>query len=648
VCGSLGGTITVTVTSATLRSIAITPSTPILAPNTSQQFTATGTFSDNSTQNLSADLIWTSSNPAVATVSSTGLVTTVGTGSATITATCKVARVCGTQAGATTLTVTSATLLSIAITPQAPASLAIATNQSFTATGTYSDGSTQNLTGQVVWVSATSGVATISNAAGSAGVAHAVAAGTTQITAALGTVTSPGITLSVTAATLVSIAVTPTGPGIEVGDTEQFVATGTYSDNSTQVITLTVTWASSDTSVATISNASNSQGLATGLLAGSSSITATSGAVASPPVTLTVTARTESVLWSFGSGNDGVLPLGGLVQGTDGNFYGTTTAGGANGNGTVFRLTPAGVESVLYSFDYVDGNYPGAGLIQATDGDLYGTTELGGVDGQGNVFKITTLGVETVVFSFAGGADGRMPSAPMIQATDGNFYGTTYDGGTDNDGVVFKVTAGGTGTVLYSLGTGVSGTDAQYAYAGLTQGSDGNFYGTTGNGGVNGYGTVYEVAEPGDVETVLWSFGTGSDGASPYASVVQGADGNFYGTTAGGGTFGNGTVFKVTPPATETVLYSFGGVTGDGVNPFSALIVGADGNFYGTTYGGGTYSYGTIFKLTPTGVETVLWSFGAGTDGRHPYAGLYLGADGHLYGTTESGGVNGAGTAFKY
>jgi len=208
VCGSASASITVTVTAASLLSIALTPPAARIAPGTSQQLTATGTFSDNSTQNLSTDLTWTSSNPAVASVSSSGLVSSVGAGSATITATCRVASVCGSLAGNTTVTVTSATLVSITITPPGP-SVARNTNQTFTATGTYSDNSQQNLTTQVTWTSGTPAVATISNAAGTAGVAHAVTAGATQITAALGSVTSPTDTLTVTGASLVSIAITP-------------------------------------------------------------------------------------------------------------------------------------------------------------------------------------------------------------------------------------------------------------------------------------------------------------------------------------------------------------------------------------------------------------------------------------------------------
>jgi uncharacterized repeat protein (TIGR03803 family) len=438
VCGTASSSFLVTVTPASLVSIALTPPAPSIALGSRQQFTATGTFSDNSTQDLSADLTWTSSSTAVATVSSSGLVSTLGTGTATIIATCSVASVCSTLSGSATLTVTPATLVSIAITPPAP-SIALGVNESFTATGTYSDNSTQNLTTQVTWASATPAVATISNASGTAGVATPVATGTTQISAALGSITSPAVTLTVTPATLVSIAITPTGPSIPVAGSEQFIATGTYSDSSTQVLTTSVTWASSSTSVASISNASNTQGLAVGLQTGSSSISATFSSITSPSVTLTVTAPTDSVLYSFAGGTDGLGPEGGLVQGTDGNFYGTTSSGGAHSHGTVFKITPAGLETVLHSFaGGSDGQRPTAGLVQGTDGNFYGTTYFGGADNEGTVFKITPAGVETVLYSFAGGSDGKYPDAGLVQGTDGNFYGTTGNGGAHSAGTVFK------------------------------------------------------------------------------------------------------------------------------------------------------------------------------------------------------------------
>ena len=283
--GSISGSTSLTVTAATLVSIAITPADPGIAKGTAKQFTATGTYSDNSTQNLTNMAIWTSSATGVATISnaagSQGLATSIAAGSTTITATSA-----GISAS-TSLTVTAATLVSLAITP-VNSSMAKGTNKQFTATGTYSDTTTQNLTATVTWTSSTTGVATISNAAGSQGSATSVAAGSTTIMATSGSISS-STTLTVTSATLVSIAITPANPSIVKGTGKQFTATGTYSDTTTQNLTGTVTWTSSTTGVATISNAAGSQGLATSVAAGSTTITATSGSI-SGSTTLSVTA----------------------------------------------------------------------------------------------------------------------------------------------------------------------------------------------------------------------------------------------------------------------------------------------------------------------------------------------------------------------
>ena len=269
---------TLTVTAATLVSIAVTPSSPSIAKGLTQQFTATGTYSDSSTQNLTASVTWASATTATATITTGGLATGVAAGTSIITATLN-----GITSPNDTLTVTAATLVSIAVTPASP-SIAKGLTQQFTATGTYSDSSTQNLTASVTWASATTATATITTG----GLATGVAAGSSIITATLSGVTSPNDTLTVTAATLVSIAVTPSSPSIAKGLTQQFTATGTYSDSSTQNITSTVTWASATVSTATIS----STGLATGVAAGTSNITATLSGVTSPNDLLTVTAAT--------------------------------------------------------------------------------------------------------------------------------------------------------------------------------------------------------------------------------------------------------------------------------------------------------------------------------------------------------------------
>ncbi len=284
--GTISGSITLTVTAATLTSISVTPANPSIAKGTTRQFTATGTFSDSTTQDLTGQVVWSSSNTEAATISNGGLASALATGSTTITA------MSGAVSGNTTLTVTAATLTSISVTPANP-SIALGTTRQFTATGTYTDGSTQNLTASVTWSSST-GTATISNAGGSNGLATSVAVGTTIITGVdPATSVSGSTTLTVTAAELVSISVTPANASIPLGATQQFTATGTYTDNSTQDLTAAVTWGSSDTGTVTIqkalrsrtsgkgkkvaylSNASTSKGLATAVADGTASITAT-------------------------------------------------------------------------------------------------------------------------------------------------------------------------------------------------------------------------------------------------------------------------------------------------------------------------------------------------------------------------------------
>ena len=287
--------------------------------------------------------------------------------------------------------------------------------------------------------------------------------------------------------------------------------------------------------------------------------------------------------------------------------------------------------TLLHSFagGSSDGADPYHILIQASDGNFYGSTLAGGTSNGGTIYEITPSGTESVFYSFA-----SMPWAGLIQGSDGNFYGTTASGGTSGRGTVFKLTPSGTETVLYSFPAGSS-----EPYCGLIQGSDGNFYGTTGANGTSDDGTVFKIT-PSGTETVLHAFAkTGTDGQIPYAGLIQGSDGNFYGTTYFGGANGFGTVFKVTPSGTETVLYSFAGGS-DGEHPYAGVIQGSDGNFYGTTYQGGASGYGTVFKLTPSGTETVLYSFAGGSsDGANPEAGLIQGSDGNFYGNTYQGGA---------
>jgi uncharacterized repeat protein (TIGR03803 family) len=376
----------------------------------------------------------------------------------------------------------------------------------------------------------------------------------------------------------------------------------------------------------------------TGLVCSVSSGSATMGAADVTSVSVACGSN-FSPLYSFAGGSDGADPYHTLIQGSDGDFYGTTLNGGTSNTGTIFKITPSGTESVFYSFT----NIPYSGLVQGSDGNIYGTTASGGTSGRGTVFNITPGGSETVLYSFPAGSSD--PYTGLIQGSDGNFYGTSGAGGTSDDGTVFRITPSGVKTVLYSFAQ--SGSDGEIPYAGVIQGSDGNFYGTTYFGGANGLGTVFEVTLSG-TETVLYSFAGGSDGEHPYAGVTQGRDGNFYGTTYQGGASGYGTVFRLTPSGTETVLYAFAGSSSDGANPEAGVIQGSDGNFYGSTLQGGASGLGTVFELTPSGTETVLHSFaGAGSDGANPEANLVQGSDGNLYGSTAAGGIGGHGTFFK-
>src|SRR5579884_3045035 len=306
-----------------------------------------------------------------------------------------------------------------------------------------------------------------------------------------------------------------------------------------------------------------------------------------------------------------------------------------------------------------DGAYPQASLIQGTDGNFYGATNQGGAYNYGTVFKITPARSETVLYSFSGGSDGANPMASLTLGTDGNFYGTTFtggaSGGTYGNGTVFKITPSGSETVLYSF-TGNGNGDGAAPAAGLVQGTDGNFYGTTYAGGNEapefyGFGTIFKIT-PGGSETVLYRFSflnqsndTNSDGAGPLAPLIQGADGNFYGTTGSAGPNNAGTVFQITPSGAFTVLNDFSDNAARA--PSAGLVQGADGNFYGTAYYGGASGSGALFKITPSGSGSVLYSFTGGLDGANPQAGLIIGSDGNFYGTTSAGGANGYGTVFR-
>jgi uncharacterized repeat protein (TIGR03803 family) len=382
-------------------------------------------------------------------------------------------------------------------------------------------------------------------------------------------------------------------------------------------------------------------------------------------------AQTFTTLHSF-DGTDGYFPQVALVQGIDGNLYGTVTNGGANSGGTVFKITPSGTFTTIYSFcsqsGCLDGSTPFAGLVQATNGDFYGTTGEGGANGGANcapdggcgtVFKITPTGTLTTLHGFcaqSGCTDGRLPVGTLVKATNGDFYGTTNQGGADDNcsdslscGTVFKITPNGTLTTLHSF----DGTDGEWPYSGLVQATNGDFYGTTYYAGANGSGTVFKVTPSGTLAT-LHSF-DGTDGAEPLdAGLVQATSGDLYGTTWRGGANNGGTVFKITPSGTFTTIYNFCSQSGctDGEYPVAGLVQGTNGHLYGTTSSGGANGGGTVFRITPSGTLTTLYnvcSQGGNrcTDGYRPQAGLAQATNGDFYGTTFDGGANGYGTIFN-
>ena len=386
-------------------------------------------------------------------------------------------------------------------------------------------------------------------------------------------------------------------------------------------------------------------------------------AIASP-------AQNFKTLASF-DGTGGAVPYAGLMQGTDGNFFGTTYNGGTtnsdcapSGCGMVFKITAAGKLTTLYTFcsqtNCTDGAQPYAGLLQASDGNFYGTTQLGGNDacteGCGTVFKLTPGHGLTTLHSF-NGTDGFSPYAPLVRAADGNFYGTTGQQGDNTSGTVFKITPAGKLTTLYTFCSQSNCADGADPWAGLVQGTDGSFYGTTSEGGTHicrtlgthkiGCGTVFKISSQGKL-TKLYNFCSRggvncTDGVAPLAGLVQAADGNFYGTTSEGGANAHGTVFKITAAGKLTTLYSFCSQTNctDGSLPQAALVQATSGRFYGTTSAGGASDDGTVFELS-VGLGPFVQTLP--TSGKVGAKVIILGD--HLSGTT-SVSFNGTAADFK-
>ncbi len=445
-------------------------------------------------------------------------------------------------------------------------------------------------------------------------------------------------------------------------------ATGPFTATATPTPTATATGPFTSTATPTVTSTATPTSTAT------SGMTAT--VTPTPTATPTFSQSVLYSFCSQGAANctDGALPAASIIQAHDGNFYGTTLAGGAvspvsGGAGTVFQLTPSGTQTTLYSFcsqggnNCTDGTVP-RDLIEGPEGNFYGITENGGTNGNGTIFRITPAGALTTLYNFCnvGGSactDGAGPLGGLIFSIDGNFYGTTLRGGANGGGTIFKMTPAGALSTFYSFCSqgGANCTDGKNPSTTLVQGSDGDFYGMTAAGGANAAGTIFQVSHAFTVATMYSFCSQGgsacTDGKNPQgvAGLVEGTDGNFYGTTENGGSASSsGTVFKITPFGVLTTLYRFcaaGGSCADGAGP-NGVIQGTDLNFYGTTaiFGASGSIGGTAFSVTPSGSLSTIYNFCtqhlgsvACADGAEVLAGLIQGSDGNFYGDTNFGGA---------
>jgi uncharacterized repeat protein (TIGR03803 family) len=370
-----------------------------------------------------------------------------------------------------------------------------------------------------------------------------------------------------------------------------------------------------------------------------------------------LSAQTFTTLVNFDGANGAEPWYMSLVQGPDGSFYGTTAYGGSENIcgrppvcGTIFKITSDGVLATLHLVP-ADGSEPLGGLTLALNGNFYATAYQDGANGGGTILEITRTAKVTTLYSFCAQpncTDGFGPQSALVEGADGSFYGTTPYGGADDSGVVFKITSKGALTTLHSF----DGTDGDGPFAGLVLGPDGNFYGTTYVGGANNDGTVFKIS-PWGAFTTLHNFDL-ADGRYPFGALALATDGNFYGTTSQGGANGLGTVFKITPGGKLTTIYNFCPQPDctDGNAPYGGLVQGTDGNFYGTTQRGGTSNEGTVFEVTTGGTLMTLHNFDS-NDGAQPLGGLLQGTDGNFYGTTTLGGdftcnlPNGCGAVFS-
>ncbi|GHD04884.1 hypothetical protein GCM10007320_66260 [Pseudorhodoferax aquiterrae] len=562
-----------TVTPATVASIAVTPAIASAPAGTHSQFAATATLTDNSTQDVTADVDWATSNATFASISTAGLASGLAQGQVTVTATCRVAT-CGSATAAATFNITAAQLLSLAVTPATP-SIALGTTQQLIATGTFGDNTTRDLSNQVTWTSDNAAVATVSNAPGTVGWVNSVAVGNAQITAQFAGVTSTAITLNVTPATLSSITVTPASPNVAAGLSQQFTAVGIYSDQTTQPLTDQVTWASSNGGVATVSNANGSHGLATTTATGTASITAASGAIASAPVTLTVTPATLVSL--------AVNPSSASVA-----------SGGTQGFAAVGTFTDASTQDLTAT-----AMWTSSAPSVATVSNAAGTKGLatGLVNGAttitalvGSVSSTSLLTVQPNTYSIPGSYTYTVPggvTAVQVDAVGGGGGGGVYTGGHGgrvtvtmavSPGDVLNLFVGGGGATdnITGGGGGASTVNAGTPNQVIAGGGGGSGSGTAGNGsGGNGGGNGVAAGSQGGDSS--GGFG-GSGGTGGAIGTFSGAPG----VAGGNGNGGQGGVGGRGAPGGAGAGSGSGGAGG------SACCGGGGGGGYGGGAGGGS------------------------------------------------------------
>jgi uncharacterized repeat protein (TIGR03803 family) len=369
----------------------------------------------------------------------------------------------------------------------------------------------------------------------------------------------------------------------------------------------------------------------------------------------TAHAQRFSVVHNFLGSSDGGYPLAGLTVDPAGNFYGTASDDGAYAAGLVYKITPGGVQTVLYNFaGGNDGFRPESSLLRDAAGNLYGTTLQGGTSNAGTAYVVTSAGKETVLYSFSGTSDGGSPLAALAMDSAGNLYGTTTAGGSNNNGTVFELVRPQKGgqwkeKVLHSFG---ASADGGTPIAGVTLDAAGNLYGTASVGGKFGYGRVYELLSKSKwKEQVIHDFQLGNDGGTPYAGLVFDGAGNLYGGTTSGGKRAGGTIFQLTPSNGEWKFNLVVALSGWEISgPFRNLYVDASGTIYGTTHCDGKAEAGTAYRITRSGNKWDYHSlhvFTGGADGLYAYTNLVLDKKGNVYGTTYEGGANGHGVLFR-